>query len=152
MFKKTQVNSCAKQQQSESPESGYTLLELLVVLGIIAALTALVAPQVLRYLGDAKSDTARVQSRNLQSALELHYLDTGQYPSTEQGLAALVTDSKTVKGWRGPYIKKADGLKDPWGRAYLYKSPGDHGAFDIYSHGKDGQSGGQNEDADIQNW
>jgi general secretion pathway protein G len=132
--------------------AGYTLLELLVVLGIIAALTALVAPQVIRYLGEAKSDSAKVQLQNVQSALELHYLDTGTYPTTDQGLAVLVTAPANSSGWKGPYLKRSTALDDPWGRQYIYKFPGEHGAFDLYSFGRDGAQGGTGEDADIVNW
>lgn len=151
-IEKQKSGACERPLGYQNSEAGYTLLELLVVLGIIAALTALVAPQVLRYLGDAKGDAARAQSRNLESAIELYYLDTGQYPTTEQGLNALMTDLVSLQGWRGPYFKKAEGLNDPWGRGFVYKSPGEHGAYDLYSLGKDGQVGGADENADIQNW
>jgi general secretion pathway protein G len=133
-------------------QAGYTLLELLVVLGIIAALTALVAPQVIRYLGEAKSDSAKVQVQNLQSALELYYLDTGSYPTTEQGLTALIADTNNLAGWKGPYLKRKEGIEDPWGRQYVYKLPGEHGTFDLYSFGRDGAQGGSGEDSDVVNW
>jgi general secretion pathway protein G len=137
---------------AENSQAGYTLLELLVVLGIIAALTALVAPQVIRYLGEAKGDSAKVQVQNLQSALELYYLDTGTYPTTEQGIAALLENPGNVAGWKGPYLKRKEGLVDPWGKPFMYKQPGEKGAFDLSSFGRDGAQGGAGEDADVVNW
>jgi general secretion pathway protein G len=135
-----------------SSEAGYTLLELLVVLGIIAALTALVAPQVIRYLGEAKGDAAKVQLQNLQSAIELYYLDTGSYPTSDQGLSVLVSASTDVAGWKGPYLKRKEGLADPWGRPFIYKFPGEHGTFDLSSLGRDAVLGGTDEDADVVSW
>jgi len=133
-------------------EEGLTLVELLVVLGIIALLAALVAPQVIRYLGDARSSTARVQIKNVESALELYYLDTGTYPTKEQGLQALVEAPAGLKSWNGPYLKKDAGITDPWGQTFQYKSPGDHGPYDLYSYGRDKAQGGEGEDADIVSW
>lgn len=133
-------------------EDGFTLVELLVVLGIIALLAAVVAPQVLRYLSSAKSDTAAAQLKNIESALELYYLDNGQYPKQEDGLMALVIAPAGADLWRGPYLKKATGLTDPWGRPFGYKSPGEHGAFDLFSLGRDGAPGGDGDDKDILNW
>jgi general secretion pathway protein G len=141
-----------KQSKSHFAQAGYTLLELLIVLGIIAALTALVAPQAVRYLGEAKSDSTKVQVQNLQSALELYYLDTGSYPTTEQGLAALLTNPGNIITWKGPYLKRKEGLIDSWGKPFIYKQPGDHGAFDLSSFGRDGAQGGNEEDTDIVNW
>lgn len=133
-------------------QGGFTLVELLVVLGIIALLAAVVAPQVLRYLSEAKSDTAAAQLKNIESALELYYLDNSAYPTQEQGLQALVTAPADAKSWRGPYIKKSIGLTDPWGRAYQYQAPGEHGEFDLFTLGKDNVTGGEGADADITNW
>ena len=133
-------------------EEGFTLVELLVVLGIIALLAAMVAPQVIRYMGDARSETAGVQLKNIESALELYSLDNGGYPSTEQGLAALVTAPANVKTWQGPYIKRLEGLKDPWGIPYIFKSPGEHGAYDLSTLGRDKIVGGDGEGKDIMNW
>jgi general secretion pathway protein G len=131
---------------------GFTLLELLVVLGIIALLATLVAPSVIRYLSDARSETANVQIKNLESAIELYYLDTGTYPPSDAGLAALLQAPTNVKNWRGPYLKKQEGILDPWGKPYLYKSPGEHGSFDISSFGRDGKLGGEGEDSDLVSW
>jgi general secretion pathway protein G len=126
-------------------------MELLVVLGIIALLVALVAPQVIRYLGDARSGTARAQIKNIESALELYYLDSGSYPSAQDGLAALVKQPPGSQTWKGPYLKQESGLNDPWGKPYVYANPGKASAFEIVSLGRDGKPGGEGEDADIQN-
>lgn len=133
-------------------DDGFTLVELLVVLGIIALLMALVAPQVIRYLSDAKSDTAVAQLKNIESALELYYLDTGEYPPNESGTRSLVEEPPNAKGWRGPYLKREQGLLDPWGREYVYRLPGEHGAYDLYSLGRDGALGGDGENEDVVNW
>lgn len=131
---------------------GYTLMELLVVLVILGLIAALVAPQVIGYLGGARHDAARLQIDRLSGVLDLYYLETGGYPSTEQGLAALVERPDGATAWNGPYIRKADALTDPWGNPYLYKAPGEHGEYDLSSLGADGQPGGEGEDADITNW
>jgi general secretion pathway protein G len=133
-------------------DDGFTLVELLVVLGIIALLAAVVAPQVIRYVRDARVETAKVQLKNIESALELYYLDAGQYPATEQGLEALVTAPAGVETWRGPYIKLAKGIVDPWGQKFSYKQPGEHGALDLFTLGRDKAAGGEGEDRDIMNW
>ena len=133
-------------------QEGFTLVEMLVVLGIIVLLAAMVAPQVIRYLGSARSQTASVQIKNLESALELYYLDTGKYPSEGEGLKALVAAPEGLEAWHGPYIKNDAGINDPWGRAYVYKQPGEHGNFDLSSLGRDGVAGGDGEDKDLQNW
>ena len=139
-------------RKHQTPEDGFTLVELLVVLGIIAMLAALVAPQVIRYLGQARTDTASAQLKNVESALELYYLDNGQYPSKEDGLAALVSAPVSAKSWRGPYLKRKDGLSDPWGKAFVYNIPGEKGQYDVFSLGRDGQPGGDGEDRDLTNW
>lgn len=141
-----------KNVQPQKGEEGFTLLELLVVLGIIALLAALVAPQVLRYMSDARASAASAQLKNLQTAIELYFLDTGTYPANEAGVTALVKEPSDVPAWRGPYIKVESGLRDPWGKAYLYKFPGEHGAYDLLSLGRDGKPGGEGEDKDIQSW
>lgn len=147
-FHPTHQPSSGKQTGTE----GFTLTELLVVLGIIALLAALVAPQVVRYLSKARTDTATAQIKNIEGALELYYLDVGSYPLVNDGLEALFTSPANVLSWKGPYLKRRDGLADPWGRAYLYQSPGQHGDFDISSLGRDGHEGGKGEDADITSW
>jgi general secretion pathway protein G len=133
-------------------DDGFTLIELLVVLGIIALLAALVAPQVIGYLSGARSQAAAAQLKNLESAVELYYLDNGVYPATDAGLGALVKAPSGLVGWKGPYLKRADGLVDPWGKPFNYTNPGVHGAYDIFSLGRDGREGGDGEDKDIVNW
>jgi general secretion pathway protein G len=133
-------------------EAGFTLLELLVVLGIIALLAALVAPQVIRYLSDARSSTANAQLKNIESAVELYYLDNGRYPSAETGLEDLITAPASVAGWKGPYLKKKQGLVDPWGKRFIYTFPGAHGPYDIVTLGRDGKEGGDGEDRDLVSW
>ncbi len=138
-----------KKNRRGTSEDGYTLIELLVVLGIIALLVALVAPQVVRYLGDARSQTAKTQMKNIESALELYYLEVGSYPASAEGLKALVEKPAGSVKWNGPYLRNAQGLNDPWGKPFIYAAPGVGGAFDISSLGRDGKAGGEGEDADI---
>lgn len=133
-------------------DAGFTLVELLVVLGIIALLATLVGPRVLGYFSKAKSQTAEVQIRNLQSAIDLYFLDVGAYPDAETGLSGLVESPAGVKNWNGPYLTVKSGLLDPWGNAYVYSAPGEHGAFDLVSLGRDGQAGGEGEDRDLVSW
>jgi general secretion pathway protein G len=130
---------------------GFTLLELLVVMVIIGLLAGYVAPRYFGQIGKSEAKVAKAQLDALEKALDQYRLDTGRYPSTETGLTALVTKPSSEAKWSGPYLKKAVPL-DPWGRAYQYKSPGDHGDFDLISYGKDGQPGGAGEAEDIKNW
>jgi len=133
-------------------EAGFTLLELLVVLAIMGLLAAIIAPQVLKYLGTSRTQTARVQIQNITSALELYKLDVGRYPTQVEGLNALVTDPPTAPGWNGPYLRKESALRDPWGETYLYKVPGQHGEVDVYTLGSDKAEGGTGEAQDVGNW
>jgi general secretion pathway protein G len=141
-----------KKRPSGLRSEGFTLIELLVVLVILGLLAGIVAPNVIRYLGRAKTDTARVQIKQLDHALEQFYLDNGRYPSNEESLNALVTPPGQASNWHGPYVKSVP--KDPWGHPYVYRVPGQnsHGPYDLYSLGRDGQEGGSGEDADIGNW
>ena len=132
-------------------EAGFTLIELLVVLGIITLLATVAGPQVLRYLGKARTDTARAQIAALSTALELYALDNGGFPSQQTGLSSLVQAPGGAARWRGPYIKKADGLVDPWGRPYQYRFPGAKGAPEIFTLGRDNAPGGGGEDSDVSN-
>ena len=118
-------------------ESGFTLVEMLVVLAIIGMISALVGPQVMSYLGRAKTDTARVAIENLETALDLYRLDVGRYPTEREGLVALVERPSGNDSWNGPYIKKKTVPADPWGRPFVYRSPGRNGAYDLYSRGPD---------------
>lgn len=130
---------------------GFTLLELLVVLVILGLLVGYVAPRYFGQIGKSEAKAARAQLDALEKALDTYRLDVGHYPSTEQGLAALQAAPGSESKWQGPYLKKAV-PNDPWGRAYVYKAPGDHGEYDLLSFGKDGKQGGTGEDADITNW
>jgi general secretion pathway protein G len=118
-------------------ESGFTLVEMLVVLAIIGMISALVGPQVMNYLGRAKTDTAKVSIQNLETALDLYRLDVGRYPTDREGLVALVEKPSGTDSWNGPYIKKKTIPDDPWGRPFVYRSPGRSGAYDLYSKGPD---------------
>lgn len=135
-----------------SGEGGFTLLELLVVLAILGMLMAIAAPQVLKHLGAAKADAARIQVQNLSTVLDLYRLKSGRYPSERDGLAALVEKPAGEVAWDGPYLKRKDSLLDPWGRPWVYRIPGRHGAFDLYSLGADNREGGEGEDQDVTSW
>lgn len=131
---------------------GFTLIELLVVLVILGLLAGLVGPRVLSYLGGAKSDTAHLQIEEFGAGLDLFYLEIGRYPTTDEGLVALVEEPTGVTGWHGPYLKKKAIPKDPWGRDYLYQSPGENGPYDLFSYGMDGAEGGDGDNRDIVSW
>lgn len=137
--------------RGDAPEAGFTLLELLVVLGIIALLATIAAPKVLQYLGRARTETARAQISAISTALELYALDNGNFPSQDVGLAALMTNPANAPNWKGPYLKKAEGLNDPWGRPYLYRFPGKNGQAEVSTLGRDNAPGGDGEDQDISN-
>ncbi|AUN95758.1 type II secretion system major pseudopilin GspG [Pseudazoarcus pumilus] len=129
---------------------GFTLVELLVVLAILGLLAGLVGPRVLSQLDGAKSKTAVVQIKDLEQAVELFKLDVGRFPTSAEGLDALVTNPG-VNGWNGPYLRR--GLPDdPWGNQYRYESPGRNGEVDIFSYGSDNAPGGSGEAADLGNW
>jgi len=129
---------------------GFTLIELLVVLVILTLLAGLVGPRVMKQLGGAKSKTALLQIADLEKSFELYKLDVGRYPTTQEGLDALVRAPANVTGWSGPYIK-GNLPNDPWGKPYAYTSPTPNGGLQILSLGADGTAGGTGEDADIQN-
>lgn len=132
-------------------QSGFTLMELLVVLAILGLLMALVGPNVLNQLGGAKTKTAGIQIKDLEQALEMYKLDVGRYPSTQEGLEALVSKPGSITGWNGPYLK-SDVPMDPWNRPYNYKYPGDNAEVDIFTYGANGTPGGEGEDRDVGNW
>lgn len=128
------------------------MVEILVVITIIALIMALVGPRVLNYLSDSKAKAAKIQIESLTSALDLYFLDTGQYPSSSEGLSALVQRPASATGWNGPYLRGNAVPRDPWGKPYAYQSPGQHGPYDIVSYGADGQQGGTGAAADIASW
>lgn len=133
-------------------ERGMTLLEVLIVMVILGLLAALGSTQLMAYLGRAKTDTARLQMQELSTALDLFRIDVGRLPSSAEGLGVLVRQPQNLKNWRGPYLRKASALVDPWGRSYVFRSPGQHGEFDLSSLGADGNVGGSGEDRDVTNW
>lgn len=132
-------------------EEGFTLVELLVVLAIIALIATIAGPQILRYLGSAKTSTAKAQIKNIESALELYYIDNARYPTKEEGLPALVAAPQGATNWNGPYFKGEDGLNDPWGQPYLYEAVPDGGGVKIETLGRDAAPDGTGEDQDISN-
>ena len=134
-----------------SDRQGFTLVELLVVMAIIALLAALVAPKIFPKLGKGKTSAAQAQIELLGQALDQYRLDTGQYPTTEQGLQALITNPGDDK-WQGSYLKKNLIPLDPWGKPYNYVCPGTHGDYDLFSYGRDGTPGGEGEDKDVTSW
>lgn len=130
---------------------GFTLLELLVVIVIIGLLAGYVAPRYFSQVGKSEVKVTQAQIDALSKALDQYRLDTGHYPNMEQGLQALNQRLGSEPKWGGPYLSKAIPL-DPWGNAYVYLMPGQHGDFDLYSYGKDGQAGGEGENQDIVSW
>lgn len=136
---------------SLSKIQGFTLLELLVVMVIIGLLAGYVGPKYFEQIGKSETKTARAQIDSLGKALDQYRIDVGQYPTTEQGLTSLNKNVANDAKWAGPYLKK-NVPNDPWGKPYLYKSPGEHGDFDLYSFGKDGQQGGTKESEDVVSW
>jgi general secretion pathway protein G len=132
--------------------AGFTLLELLVVLVILGLLASLVGPQVLKQLGSSKTKAAALQIEEYSAALDLYRLEVGRYPSAGDGLEALISKPSDVKNWNGPYLTKRVIREDPWGNSYHYVFPGEHGDFDLYSLGADGQEGGDGENSDVGSW
>lgn len=144
------INTDKNDNSESKKDAGFTLLELLVVLVILGLLSALVGPQVMKLLGKAKGDVAKIQMDNLSGSLDLFSLDIGRYPSQNEGLEILITKTNNMTRWSGPYLKPNIIPTDPWGRAYIYKNPGLNGApYQLQSLGADGQIGGQGEDTDI---
>jgi len=141
---------------SKSNKKGFTLIELMVVIAILALLGGIVAPKVIGRLRQAKPQKAKIDITQIETGLDMYAADNGQYPTTEQGLQALITKPTSppeAMNYNGPYVKPTD-FKDPWGVAYVYTSPSTHEGydFDLYSYGADGQEGGTGESADIANW
>lgn len=133
-----------------SQSTGFTLVELLVVLAILTLLAGLVGPRVLGQLGGAKSKTASVQIADIEKSLELFKLDVGRFPTTDEGLNALISKPGSLPGWNGPYLKGGTVPADPWGKPYKYTNPG-AGTVELLSLGADGTPGGEGENADVKN-
>lgn len=135
-------------------EDGYTLIELLVVLAILGLLAAVATTQMLKYLSSAKFSTAHTEVESFSSALDLFKLDVGRYPSTQEGLGALLADPAGVENWNGPYVKATTSLNDPWGHPFIYRSPGEHGEYDLFSYGPNGANGESTNAGDppVKNW
>jgi general secretion pathway protein G len=144
-------NRKARERNANSPESGFTLVELLVVMVILVMMAGIVGPRVVGYLGSSRTKTAAVEIKNLSTSLELYFLDVGDYPTTTDGLESLVVARGQKKGWNGPYLSKPQLPTDPWGNPYKYESPGKKGRYDLYTFGRDAKPGGAGEDADTWN-
>ena len=137
---------------NRSKQSGFTLLEMLVVLGIIGILAGLVGPKVMEKFEQSQIKAAKVQIEELAQTLDTYKLDVGSYPTTDQGLEALITAPDGAQRWNGPYLSKSKVPLDPWNQEYKYASPGEHGKFDISSMGPDGKEGGEGSEQDIVSW
>jgi general secretion pathway protein G len=141
-----------KLSRPSNGEYGFTLIEMLVVLGIIGLITALAGPQVIQYLGRAKTDKARAEIHNLEVANDLFRIDVGRYPNEQEGLRALVVPLEHMVKWNGPYLRQKTVPVDPWGRPYVYRQPGQNGPFDLFTLGADNLAGGKGENQDVANW
>jgi general secretion pathway protein G len=138
-----------KDELGRSGEEGFTLVEMLVVITIIGLIMGLIGPRVLNYLSESKVKAAKIQLQSFAGALDLFYLDAGRFPSSSEGLAALVKQTPGVSAWNGPYLRGGTVPNDPWSHTYVYRSPGEHAPYDIISYGADGQEGGSGVAADI---
>lgn len=132
--------------------SGFTLIELMVVLLILAMLTTIAAPRVTKYLSKAKSQTARIQVDALSAAVDAFAVDVGRLPTDAEGLHSLLSAPANTPEWEGPYVKKRASLIDPWGRPYRYRIPGQHGEYDVFTLAADNKEGGADDAADAGNW
>ena len=130
---------------------GFTLLELVMVLVIIGVILAMVGPRVFNSLSRATSEQAKIKIEQIAGALDLYKLDTGRYPNSQEGLAALLAAPAGVANWNGPYVREAKTLKDPWSHDFLYRSPAEKGGYDLVSLGADGKEGGEGENKDVRN-
>lgn len=148
-FDNSRQGNALRRTRSRESEAGFTLVEMLVVIAIIGLIMGLIGPRVLNYLSESKVKAAKIQLQSFASALDLYFLDAGRFPSGAEGLAALVRQTPGVAAWNGPYLKGGGVPNDPWNHAYIYRSPGERGPYDILSYGSDGQEGGSGLAADI---
>ncbi len=139
-------------EKNKKKLQGFTLIELLVVLVIIGLLGGFVGPKVMKSLSGAKTKTTKTQIEGLAGALDIYKMDTGRYPTTEEGLLALVEKPSSARTWNGPYLRKNKVPQDAWLFDFHYVSPGQHGRFDLYSYGADNSAGGDGEDQDLNSW
>jgi general secretion pathway protein G len=144
--------SAAPREPRLSSQAGYTLMELLVVLAILGLLAAIATPMVLRYLDSARMGTAKTEVANLSAGLDLFKYDVGRYPTSQEGLESLVKAPPTAENWNGPYVKVTTTLNDPWGHPFVYRAPGEHGEFDLFSYGPTGKESGGDAKPAIANW
>jgi general secretion pathway protein G len=149
---RTVARRSVRELPARRSERGFTLVEMLVVITIISIVMSLVGPRVLNYLADSKVKAAKIQIESFESALDFYRLDAGQFPSTSEGLHALIERPGNSVPWGGPYLRGDSVPNDPWGRPYIYRSPGQHGAYDIMSYGVGGEEGGADAQANITSW
>jgi general secretion pathway protein G len=143
------VGRTEHKRQQDWGQQGFTLVEMLVVITIIGLIMGLIGPRVLNYLSESKVKAAKIQLQSFGSALDLFYLDAGRFPSTAEGLTALVQRTPGVSAWNGPYLKGGNVPNDPWNNPYIYRSPGERSPYEIMSYGSDGQEGGTGIAADL---
>ncbi|ABD88552.1 type II secretion system major pseudopilin GspG [Rhodopseudomonas palustris] len=136
-------------RRARTGQAGFTLVEMLVVITIIGMIMGLVGPRVLNYLSESRVKAAKIQIQSFSSAMDLFYLDAGRFPTSSEGLAALVHPVSGTSAWNGPYLKGATVPNDPWGNAYAYRQPAEHGPYEIRSFGSDGQEGGTGTASDL---
>jgi general secretion pathway protein G len=139
-------------KRSRRAAAGFTLIELLVVLVILGLLAGIVAPNIIGKTETANVQTTKTQIESLSAALDMFRLEVGRYPTSSEGLQALIEEPPGVDRWKGPYLKKNLIPKDAWGNEFHYDSPGEHGSFDLYSLGPDSAEGGDGDNADIVSW
>jgi general secretion pathway protein G len=152
MMNETNTNE-RNERERRSRERGFSLIELIVVLVILGLLAGIVGPRVYDKLAKGKAQIAKIQIKEFEGSLQLFSFDIGRVPTSSEGLEALVRNPGNLESWKGPYLSnKAEVPKDPWGKPYIYRSPGQHGDYDLFSYGPDGVEGGEGENADIGNW